>query len=428
MPNKKAYKKAELLMLASFLTLAPAVIDRTAVITYADTQETTVTGDEAVDRVSGMIDSLPDSITQEDEEKVEEARAEFDKLTMAQKVRVYNLEKLIDAESKLSAIQNVNEGADTEDPDKQSESVEEGAVSSSSETDGETENAYTFTITADRPDTSIVVRYTSDLDGDGAGDIPEITIISPDGEKSPAVENTTGIEDSSISAAFSWETNYMQIDVASAQEGQWTIATSIPVTFEEMDYLGAKQTFSDVGEYAVSASNGEGNIPKEEQPEGESPVGGLILMAVVLGAFAAFMAYMKKKPMGQSKKKKEGTKTFDERITAESEDEAMDALRDRLKAEYEEKQQHAVKEKEKEQTKQVPKEEEEKLYYTQEEIDQEETVEEFEEPGTEDLGALKRRQAGQERLKAEKEAEEARRKEEGTGATFRSHRFGGGKS
>ena len=89
------------------------------------------------------------------------------------------------------------------------------------------------------------------------------------------------------------------MDFAKATEGKWTISTSIPCTFTAIDYAGAKQDISYIGEKAEKKKDTSKKDTKEttEIPKPEKK-GSIFLPAVlifiVVGLIGGLIAFYKK--------------------------------------------------------------------------------------------------------------------------------------
>lgn len=188
-------------------------------------------------------------------------------------------------------------------------------------------NKYTFEITDNKPAISVIVRYTTDTNMDGIGDKPEITLLSPADINTELTEDTPQIRTSSINAALTWTDNFLQFDIASAENGYWTILTDINCTFTTQEYSGNKKILNPI------PSEGETQTPtdSEEKQETEkssnaSFIISIIVLLATIGGFVGLMLYFKKHPMeGNSKKKKE-----EDRMIEKTSEEDLENLRQEL--------------------------------------------------------------------------------------------------
>ena len=206
---------------------------------------------EDVAAVISAIDNLPatEDLDASYADMVKNVWDAYSNLTTAEKITVSNSEKLIKEYDKL-----VNAGV-LKDEKKEEESAqkdldEQRANTQISGTEESQVTDYTFDYDPKKP-ISVVVRYTTDADGDGKGDVPgRITLTSPHADTYPVTNTNTKLSDDNLTVGLSWENNFIQMDFAKATEGKWTISTSIPCTFTAIDYAGAKQDISYIGEKA----------------------------------------------------------------------------------------------------------------------------------------------------------------------------------
>ena len=230
---------------------------------------------EDVAAVVSAIDNLPavEDLNASYADMVKNVWDAYSNLTTAEKITVSNSEKLIKEYDKL-----VNTGV-LKDEKKEEESA--------------------FDYDPKKP-ISVVVRYTTDADGDGKGDVPgRITLTSPHADTYPVTNTNTKLSDDGLTVGLSWENNFVQMDFAKATEGKWTISTSIPCTFTAIDYAGAKQDISYDGEQAEKKKDASKKDAKKtaETPKSEKssdiflPV---ILLLVVAGLIGGLIAFYKK--------------------------------------------------------------------------------------------------------------------------------------
>ena len=142
-----------------------------------------VAAQEDVDKVNEMIGSLPEQedIKEENADAVKEAMDLYDSLTTAEKIGVDGAEKLqreyeILVDMGLIRDEKKEREAELERLKKEQRDVKNG--------DGESEDIkYGFEITENEPSISVVVRFMTDLNGDGYADPPtSIVLTSPTGD------------------------------------------------------------------------------------------------------------------------------------------------------------------------------------------------------------------------------------------------------
>ena len=115
---------------------------------------------------------------------------------------------------------------------------------------------------------SIVLRYITDRDGDGYGDVPDrIVLTSPYGTTTALSNANASMSDETMEIACQWEKKFLQLDIAYAQKGKWKITTSEPVTFSRMPYAGVRQEIRPEDEKTkddASAAAEEDTAPKKK--------------------------------------------------------------------------------------------------------------------------------------------------------------------
>ena len=144
---------------------------------------------------------------------------------------------------------------------------------------------------------TIIIHLVKDENGDGVSDTPSIKITTPLGISIP-VDNQAQVikstEEGEYDFYFTWEKNYIQMDVNNAMYGSWTIETNIKVSFEKVSYRGPLMATPE---------------PKStEQPPNPEPSGGSgiqinfgpllklgLLLILVIGGFIFFVLFLKGK-------------------------------------------------------------------------------------------------------------------------------------
>ena len=195
---------------------------------------------EDVERLNKIIEELPaeEDLTGEQADDVKAAMELYQSLTTAEKLEIEGYGKLEkEYETLLSGGLIRDEKKEKEKEQKRQESEQEKLRESES-TESES-TSYVFNVTDKKQGLSIVLRYTTDRDGDGYGDVPDrIVLTSPYGTTTALSNANASMSDETMEIACQWEKKFLQLDIAYAQKGKWKITTSEPVTFSRMPYAG----------------------------------------------------------------------------------------------------------------------------------------------------------------------------------------------
>ena len=238
---------------------------------------------------------------------------------------------------------------------------------------------------------SIMIRYTSDTNGDGKGDIPErIVLTSPTNESTPVSNAAVAMKDSTMDIALTWAESFVQMDIAYATQGNWTITTSTPVSFTRMNYAGVRLDITSndelltrgTGENVESEAPADSELAEgvvEPQPEEKGSAFPIILAVVAILAILGGLGYAytrigknngtaKEKTTGKAKK----AQVIDEDDLPKGQsDEEIIA---EMKAEYQRKQEALKNDKE-----DLFDDDEDEPLFSQEDIDGDDSIEEYEE-------------------------------------------------
>ncbi len=231
-----------------------------------------------------------------DNTEINKARYLYNSLPLSEKVRVNNESKLAEIENAQGIVYDYGTiYATSDDANEADSNLKKG-------------NSYTFAIDDNHENITVITRFTTDTDMDGNGDIPSLQLISPQGDSLPITNDTPQIRNTSINASITWTDNFMQIDVASAENGNWTIASDIVCTFTSQEYIGNKKDINPIpAEENATKTNAEEENKTNEEKEEKGSYGSLIFLGVVLVMFAALIIIMKKMPSGEKTKKKKQT-------------------------------------------------------------------------------------------------------------------------
>ena len=224
---------------------------------------------EDVERLNKIIEELPaeEDLTGEQADDVKAAMELYQSLTTAEKLEIEGYGKLEkEYETLLSGGLIRDEKKEKEKEQKRQESEQEKLRESES-TESES-TSYVFNVTDKKQGLSIVLRYITDRDGDGYGDVPDrIVLTSPYGTTTALSNANASMSDETMEIACQWEKKFLQLDIAYAQKGKWKITTSEPVTFSRMPYAGVRQEIRPEDEKTkddASAAAEEDTAPKKK--------------------------------------------------------------------------------------------------------------------------------------------------------------------
>ena len=325
----------------------------------ASLPSTVYAGQEDVQAVNQMIEDLPDmdsmstitTLTPEEIEKVKQARDAYIALDMSEKVQVTDYAKLSGLYDRLlsngSIKDEVLESQQKEDYSRQQQDEQEVSANSDKAL------KYVFELSStDGTSRTVILHYTTDINGDGVWDKPErIVLTNPKGESTPVTEAITAMKDDNMNIVLTWEPNFLQLDIASGITGKWTITTSSEVTFTSSNYLGLQDMIPAQDDTEESAEETQGEdvgygkddvMPTEEAtetetaepiPESGSSGPGLIKSILGIGVIAALIGgllfmYKKMKATGGAEDEEP-----EEKPEPLSEDEEMDRFKQEYKAE-----------------------------------------------------------------------------------------------
>ena len=218
--------------------------------------------------------------------KIMELRSAYEHLSMAEKTRVQNLYILKKAEELLE-IQYIEEETLSEDPETLAGMV------------------YTFEVRDDRPKLSLSIRYMTDEDKDGTIDRPNLSLKSPSGEEILLRENTNTMSGDKLTLDLTWQESFVQLDIRSAENGLWQVASTNVVYFSLSEYLGAEEAaFAPAEEddtAEVSERTGSGRMRRSAAViRALRPL--IIFTAVVVAGIVGFVVFWKMKKNGFKRK------------------------------------------------------------------------------------------------------------------------------
>ena len=224
---------------------------------------------EDIDRLNKIIEELPaeEDLTEEQADDVREAMELYLALTTAEKLKIEGYGKLEKEYEKLLDDGLIRDEKKEKEKEQKRQESEQEKLRESESTESES-TSYVFNVTDKKQGLSIVLRYTTDRDGDGYGDVPDrIVLTSPYGTTTALSNANASMSDETMEIACQWEKKFLQLDIAYAQKGKWKITTSEPVTFSRMPYAGVRQEIRPEDEKTkddASAAAEEDTAPKKK--------------------------------------------------------------------------------------------------------------------------------------------------------------------
>ena len=196
-----------------------------------------------IERLNKIISELPaeEDITGEHADNVKEAMELYQSLTTAEKLEIDGVEKLEKGYEKLLDEGLIRDEEKEKEREQKRQESEQEKLKESDSTETEA-TSYVFSVADQKQGLSVVLRYTTDRDGDGYGDVPDrIVLTSPYGTTTALTNANASLSDETMEIACHWEKKFLQLDIAYAQKGKWKITTSEPVSFSRMPYAGIRK-------------------------------------------------------------------------------------------------------------------------------------------------------------------------------------------
>lgn len=289
--RKTGHRIAAALMVAALMLSAPA---STAYASSGKTSETA--------QVEEMCGKLPEKgdLTEKDAGNVKNAMEAYWDLSLAEQASMdKDLYKRLADDYNTCVAKGYVEDAEKEKKQQKEEreraARQQAGLSPSEGTVTDT-NYYVFKVTPDASSLSVVIRYTTDINGDGYGDMPSrIILTSPDGESFPLSNSKESEKNDSIHVMYQWQDSYVQLDIASAMNGNWKIETSDPVVISAMPYAGIRQEIAPADNEKEEDADTELTADGEEIPAETSHGPGfsdILLIIAFIGAIV-FLLFLK---------------------------------------------------------------------------------------------------------------------------------------
>ena len=310
-----------------------------------------------VETVNTVIEQLPEreDLTDEDYVKIKDAMQKYKSMTSAEKLKVVNYEKL-----KKDYDWAVQSGLIKEDkiPEQENEHADAGKAQQSLDESGKKKDdatQYVFSIDKDKDSATIIIHYTTDLDGDGNGDMPSLlNITSPtdktysltDTLKENTIESATpggsrmiesSLKSKEVDMTLLWQERLIQIDIAKGPVGKWKIMSSDPVYFEKISYAGARMDIEpEDGQTSEAADTEPEQVPAKKSSSGNIFMIVVFIMVViaVAAAYAAKRFGLLEKRFKKDDEPSESKDEKEENKSSYSYKDEMDDYEDPLQDEY----------------------------------------------------------------------------------------------
>lgn len=238
--------------------------------------------DNEAEALIARIENLPpvEDLTEKHAEEVKSLMTVYSKLKMADRISITNynvLKKDFDALVKKGILTNEdNTILQEQEIQKKKQASKELSGAAASQ-----EKEFTFE-TDGKKGTTIIIRYTTDADGDGKGDAPNrIVLTGPDGTTYPVSNTSISMSDGEkLKVDLTWTDLYLQMDFSKASPGKWTLETSQAVTF-------SSKPFSGVASNVISEDDKSTAPSTEEKPKkkGNKLVSLLFFIGIIVGGF-----------------------------------------------------------------------------------------------------------------------------------------------
>ena len=274
-----------------------------AIVLAASSPAVTYASPLDIENVNTMIEQIPEREDLESQEKndetvalIRDAMKIYNSLTDSEKLQVVNYERLETA-YEWGVRNNLIEEKDGQDTGTEEEK-RIAAEQTRLEESGDVETSateYVFSVTENMNSASVVIRYTTDLDGDGNGDAPErLVITSPEGKIYAVTNSSPGLKEEGLNIIFTWESKFMQIDMAEGPAGKWKIVSSDPAAFSLMPYAGPRMEIMPENEETEEPAETEVGTPQEEPEEEEKDTASIAQLVLIGVAAVAFIILGKK--------------------------------------------------------------------------------------------------------------------------------------
>ena len=255
-----------------------------------------------VENVNMMIEEIPEqedlaNADQATADQIREAMLKYQQLTSAEKVQVTGYDKLersYDYCVSKGLIPDITKEEKSEE--ERMAEAEQASLRESNTTETE-KTEYTFAISESENSVSVIVRYTTDLDGDGEGDMPSrIVITSPEGKPYNITDASPELKEKDMEIILNWLEKSLQIDMVTGPVGKWKITTSDPVAFTIMPYAGPRYEITpEEGETSEVAETEDPETPEEQEEEkDEGNTSSRFQIFIIIATLIAFAVVGKK--------------------------------------------------------------------------------------------------------------------------------------
>ena len=332
----------------------------------AETEESETETLSPVDQVNYLI-----SLIDEDNPKMSavlDAKEAYDALTIAQKTRVTEYEKLYRVEIK-TGVARETKAVLVENRDPADEATEKEG------------QKYTFRTSQYLNSVTLAIRYTVDLDKDGRMDNVDVSMVTPDGRTVIFHPEDSLIKDSCGEIHISRSSVMMQLDVVNAASGSFTVRTSLPVTFILSEYEDPEMVQFQGEENSASDSSQRESTVDPAKARNKGLIVMVVFILAVAGGFVGLKLLMNRQ-FGSGKKEKEKGKG-PKPLTDEEEAELIRKEWANMKGAFKD-------EEDKPEEKQEELEDDDRLSMTMEDIASDDTIEEISEDNDGNIGIFGR--------------------------------------
>ena len=236
---------------------------------------------ELVNRIDALSTKNPD------EEEVEELEKMYNSLSASNKINVTNYDILAKAIAKVEKKQKKEEEV-TEEPVL--DEIQPTQKQKTVRDDPDVVNKTTEYLVTIKEPITIVSRFLVDDNYDGLIDIPSYSILGPGGYSYIVDSTKLQIKDDGLDMICTWvDREYVQFDIQYAEEGQWQFTSTLPCTFEKMAYVERYE----IPEPIPTQSENDQNTPMPAPSFNSALIIGIIILLGILLMVAVILVMNK---------------------------------------------------------------------------------------------------------------------------------------